>query len=179
VTRIESGHLDLNAVDVELGALVRQVVEDLKFELTGAGCPVHIDADAPVAGVWDPSRLDQVLTNLLSNALKFGPGRPIDIRVRAAGEVAELTVRDYGLGIARDRQPFVFDRFERAVSSKNYGGLGLGLYIARKIVQAHGGDLRVDSEPGHGATFTATLPRSAVKDTGQAARQSTSVEAPA
>ena len=171
VTRIESGRLDLNAVNVELGALVRQVVEELKFELAAAGCPVRIDADEPIAGVWDPSRLDQVITNLLSNALKFGPGRPIDIHVRAAGEAAELTVRDYGLGIEPDRQPFVFDRFERAVSSKNYGGLGLGLYIARKIVQAHGGDLRVASEPGHGATFTATLPR--------AAGQGTSLEAPA
>ena len=161
VTRIESGRLDLNAVNVELGALVRQVVEDLKFELTAAGCPVRVDADDAVAGMWDSSRLDQVITNLLSNALKFGPGRPIEIRVRAAGEAAELTVRDYGLGIEPDRQPFVFDCFERAVSSKNYGGLGLGLYIARKIVQAHGGDLRVASEPGHGATFTATLPRAA------------------
>src|SRR4029079_2765322 len=130
----------------------RQVVEDLKFELAAARCPTRIEAREPVAGVWDPSRLDQLITNLLTNALKFGPGHPIDIRIRNAGKFAELSVRDYGVGIEPARQPFVFDRFERAVSAKHYGGLGLGLYIAHRIVRAHGGDLRVDSEPGHGAT---------------------------
>jgi signal transduction histidine kinase len=109
-----------------------------------------------------------VITNLVTNALKFGPGRPIDIRVRNAGELAELSVRDYGVGIAPARQPFVFDRFERAVSTTNYGGLGLGLYIARRIAQAHRGDLRLESEPGHGATFTLTLPRGVPPQTGGA-----------
>ena len=85
-------------------------------------------------------------------------GHPIEIRVRNAGEVARLSVRDYGVGIDPARQAFVFDRFERAVSSPNYGGLGLGLYIARRIVQAHGGTVTVESEPGQGATFTVTLP---------------------
>jgi len=159
VTRIEQGRLELNLATVELGALARQVVEELKFELAAARCPTAIEADEAVAGVWDPSRLDQVITNLLTNALKFGPGHPIDIRIRNVGEAAQLSVRDYGVGIEPARQPFVFDRFERAVSSKHYGGLGLGLYIARRIVRAHGGDLRVESEPGRGATFTVTLPR--------------------
>jgi signal transduction histidine kinase len=119
---------------------------------------VRIDAEEAVAGVWDPSRLEQVVTNLLTNALKFGPGHPIEVRVHGAGVVAELVVRDYGVGIEPARQPFVFDRFERAVSARHYGGLGLGLYITRRIIQAHGGEVRVASEPGHGATFTVTLP---------------------
>jgi signal transduction histidine kinase len=159
VTRIEHGHLELAPAPVELGTLARQVTEDLKFELAAARCPMRLDAHEVVAGVWDPSRLDQVITNLLTNAMKFGPGHPIDVRVRNAGPVAELSVRDYGVGIEPARQPYVFDRFERAVSSRHYGGLGLGLYIARRIVQAHGGDLRLESEPGRGATFTVTLPR--------------------
>jgi predicted ATPase/signal transduction histidine kinase/tRNA A-37 threonylcarbamoyl transferase component Bud32 len=161
VTRVEHGSLDLEPMDVELGALVRQVIEDLKFALAGAGCPVRIDAAQPVKGMWDPSRLQQVVTNLVSNALKFGAGRPIEIRVRDDAGVAELSVRDHGLGIEPDRQRFIFDRFERGVSSAHYGGLGLGLYIAHRIVQAHGGSLRVESELGHGATFTVTLPRGA------------------
>jgi signal transduction histidine kinase len=108
--------------------------------------------------VWDSSRLEQVLTNLLTNALKFGPGQPIEVGIHNAGVAAELVVRDYGVGIDPARQPFVFDRFERAVSARHYGGLGLGLYITRRIIQAHGGNVRVASEPGRGATFTVTLP---------------------
>jgi len=158
VTRIQRGRLDLKPVSVDLGTLVRQVVDDLHFELLTARCSVLVDADQPATGVWDPSRIEQVITNLLSNALKFGPGHPIEIHVRNAGEVAELAVRDYGLGIDPARQRFIFDRFERAVSAAHYGGLGLGLYIARQIVLAHGGELRVDSQLGHGATFTVTLP---------------------
>jgi signal transduction histidine kinase len=100
-----------------------------------------------------------VITNLLSNALKFGARRPIEIHVTGAGELAKLAVRDHGIGIEPSRQAVIFDRFERAVPTAHYGGLGLGLYIARRIAQAHGGDLLVESEPGHGATFTLTLPR--------------------
>jgi predicted ATPase/signal transduction histidine kinase/tRNA A-37 threonylcarbamoyl transferase component Bud32 len=160
VTRIEQGRLDIRPTTVDLAALTRQVVDDLKFELVSAGCQTRIDApDQPLTGQWDPSRLEQVLTNLITNALKFGPGRPIEIRVRSAGDLAELSVRDYGVGIEPARQPYVFERFERAVSTTNYGGLGLGLYIARRIALVHGGDLRVASEPGQGATFTLTLPR--------------------
>jgi signal transduction histidine kinase len=159
VTRIEQGRLDIRPTAVDLSALMRQVVDDLRFELVSAGCQTLIDApDQPVAGLWDPSRLEQVLTNLITNALKFGPGHPIEIRVRSAAEVAELSVRDHGVGIEPARQPYIFERFERAVSTTNYGGLGLGLYIARRIALAHGGDLQVASEPGHGATFTLTLP---------------------
>jgi signal transduction histidine kinase len=158
VTRIERGRLDLNPVNIELGSLARQVVEDLRSELASAGCTVQLDAEETVAGVWDPSRLEQVVTNLLTNALKFGPGRPIEVRVHDAGVVAELVVRDHGVGIDPARQPFVFDRFERAVSPRQYGGLGLGLYITRRIIEAHGGEVRVASEPGRGATFTVTLP---------------------
>jgi predicted ATPase/signal transduction histidine kinase/tRNA A-37 threonylcarbamoyl transferase component Bud32 len=172
VTRIEHARLELTPVNADLAALARQAAEGLEFDLTAAGCPVQIDAPGPVAGVWDPSRLEQVITNLLSNALKFGPGRPIEVRVSTAGDSAKLSVRDHGLGIEPDRQAGIFNRFERAVPTAQYGGLGLGLYIARRIVQAHGGDLRVESQPGRGATFTLTLPRvtKAQTDTGAGAR---------
>jgi signal transduction histidine kinase len=112
-----------------------------------------------VVGRWDPSRLDQVVTNLLSNAAKFGAGKPIEIRIEQLGGSAQLAVIDHGIGIDPARRPYVFDRFERAaVPSSRYGGLGLGLYIAQSIVVAHGGTITVDSELGAGSTFTVTLP---------------------
>jgi len=107
---------------------------------------------------WDPSRLEQVVTNLMTNAAKFGAGKPIEIRIERLDGTARLAVTDHGIGIDPARRPYVFDRFERAVPSSRYGGLGLGLYIARSIVVAHGGTIAVDSEPGAGSTFTVTLP---------------------
>jgi signal transduction histidine kinase len=99
-----------------------------------------------------------VVTNLVSNAIKFGAGKPIAIRIDRIGDAARLTVADHGIGIDPARLPYVFDRFERAVPSSSYGGLGLGLYIARSIVVNHGGAITVESEPGAGTTFTVTLP---------------------
>ncbi len=99
------------------------------------------------------------MTNLLGNAIKFGAGRPIEVKVRDAAEAVELQVRDYGIGIEAELLPKIFDRFERAVSSTHYGGLGLGLYLARSIVESHGGIITVASRVGEGATFTVRLPR--------------------
>ena len=99
------------------------------------------------------------MTNLLANAIKFGAGRPIEVVVRDAGQAVELQVRDHGIGIAADHLSKIFDRFERAVSSTHYGGLGLGLYLARSIVEAHGGAITVESRMGEGSTFTVRLPR--------------------
>jgi signal transduction histidine kinase len=108
--------------------------------------------------MWDRSRLDQVISNLVSNALKFGRGAPIEIVVREERGVAQLVVSDHGIGIDPARQGHVFQRFERAVSSNHYGGLGLGLYICTKIVEGHGGVIRVESQPLVGSTFTVELP---------------------
>jgi signal transduction histidine kinase len=106
----------------------------------------------------DRGRLEQVLSNLLSNAMKFGPGEPIAVSVSARGTRALLTVADRGIGIDPARQAGIFGRFERGVSSAHYGGLGLGLYICKQIVDAHQGLIRVDSRLGEGATFTVELP---------------------
>jgi signal transduction histidine kinase len=158
VTRIEQGRLHLDPIEIALDAIVREAVEHIEADLAAAGSSVSIECPVPVVGRWDPSRLDQVITNLLTNAAKFGAGNPIEIRIEQLGGHARLTVTDHGIGIDPARRPYVFDRFERAVPSSSYGGLGLGLYIARSIVIAHGGTISVDSELGAGSTFTVTLP---------------------
>ena len=158
VTRIEQGRLHLNPIEIALDEIVREAVEHIASELAATGSQVSIECTAPVVGRWDPSRLEQVVTNLVINAAKFGAGKPIEIRIARRGADAQLAVTDHGIGIDPARRPFVFDRFERAVPSSRYGGLGLGLYIARSIILAHGGTITVDSEPGAGSTFTVTLP---------------------
>jgi signal transduction histidine kinase len=148
----------MHLVEVALDAIVREAMEHLEPTLAAAGTPVSIECAAPIVGRWDPSRLEQVVTNLVTNAAKFGAGKPIAIRIERAGEDARLSVIDRGIGIDPARLPHVFDRFERAVPSSSYGGLGLGLYIARSIVAAHGGTIAIDSRLGEGSTFTVTLP---------------------
>jgi signal transduction histidine kinase len=103
-------------------------------------------------------RLDQVVLNLVANAAKFGARKPVELKVERVGERARLTVRDHGIGVDPSQQVRIFERFERGVSSHNYGGLGLGLYICKRIVESHGGVISVDSRPAQGATFVVELP---------------------
>jgi len=157
-TRLETGQLGLERSEVDLVELVREVIDRFELELRRARCQVRFEAPTPVRGFWDHSRLDQVVSNLLSNAIKFGPGHPIEIVVVPNGDRAELSVADHGIGIDPARLGTVFDRFMRGVPDTHYGGLGLGLYISRQIVELHGGTIRVRSQPGAGATFTVDLP---------------------
>jgi PAS domain S-box-containing protein len=161
VSHLEMGRLQLDRAPMELSALVREVVAHHTSQAAQAGCDVEVEAATLIEGTWDKKRLEQVLTNLLTNALKYGAGKPIHVRVSAEGEEALLIVRDEGIGIAPEHQPHIFDRFMRAVSERNYGGLGLGLFIVHQVVEAHGGSVSVQSIPGEGATFTVRLPRQA------------------
>jgi signal transduction histidine kinase len=103
-------------------------------------------------------RIEQVIIALVSNAIKYGEGRPIDVVVTREGDTAVVTVHDHGIGIERAHLASIFDRFERRVSSRHYGGFGVGLWVARQIVEASGGRILVESEIGHGATFRVELP---------------------
>ncbi|MFT3767317.1 MAG: AAA family ATPase [Minicystis sp.] len=158
VARISAGKLAMQPEDFDLAALARETVEGLQPEITGAGCTLDLITAEPITGRWDRFRIEQVVVNLLTNALKYGAGKPITLGVRRAGPRAELWIEDHGIGIAPEAQNRIFDRFERAVSSRSFGGLGLGLYITRQIVEAHRGTIRVSSEPGNGAMFTVELP---------------------
>ena len=161
VSRIHMGRLELDVAEVELGAVVAEAAAALADELAQAGSPLDIRGE-PVVGRWDPLRLGQVVVNLLANAAKYGGGKPVEIRYGGQGDRAFLQVRDHGIGVAEVDQRHIFERFERAVSSQNYGGLGLGLYIVKRIVEAHGGTIRVESAPGSGARFLVDLPRQPV-----------------
>jgi signal transduction histidine kinase len=158
VSRLDARRLELELTDVDLGALVREVVGRFEADLAQSRCSVSIRDDAPVVGRWDRSRIDRVVTNLLGNALKFGAGKPIEISLGAEHGVARLAVRDHGIGVDPEQCGRIFGRFERAVSERHYGGLGLGLYISRRIVDDHGGSIRCESRPGAGSTFTVELP---------------------
>jgi signal transduction histidine kinase len=162
VSRIAAGRLTLDVAEVDLAALVREVVGRHEAQAARVGSPVHLEgADAPVIGWWDGLRLEQVVMNLVDNAIKYGGGRPLHVRLHAGPERATLMVRDEGIGIASEHLPRIFGRFERAVSDRHYGGLGLGLYITRTLVDALGGTVSVESELGQGSTFTVELPRGA------------------
>ncbi|WP_437980217.1 AAA family ATPase [Sorangium sp. So ce117] len=158
VTRLNAGRLTLARAPVDLAALTREAVERMRQQFADARCRIQLDLDEPVVGNWDASRVEQVVINLLSNAMKYGAGAPIHVVVRGQEGRARLVVRDHGIGIAETDQARIFERFERAVSVRNFGGLGLGLYIVRWIVTSHGGTIRVESAPGAGAAFIVELP---------------------
>jgi PAS domain S-box-containing protein len=159
VARLASDRMPVRPEDVELRQLLSDLVTTLTPDLDRAGCPIQVSMPLPVVGRWDRLRIEQVLTNLLSNAMKFGAGRPIEVEVETSPTDVSISVRDHGIGISPEDQARIFDRFERAVSSRHFGGLGLGLYISAQILRAHHGSLRVESTPGSGACFIIDLPR--------------------
>jgi len=159
VSWLAAKHLVLERAPADLAGIARDVVGRVSEEAAAVGCPIDLHAPEPTPGRWDRVRIERVLVNLVSNAFKYGRGRPVRIEVRAADQGATVSVTDQGIGIAPADQARIFERFERAVSSTHYGGFGLGLWIAREIVRAHRGEIRVFSQPGEGATFEVTLPR--------------------
>ncbi|MCM2324667.1 MAG: HAMP domain-containing histidine kinase, partial [Oligoflexia bacterium] len=161
ITRIASGRFELRPEEVRLGALVQDVTSRYLPHMPMPTPVVNLALNDTATGRWDRLRIEQVVMNLLSNALKYGDGKPVEISTRTERDKAVLTVQDHGMGIAPEDQERIFNRFERAVSSQHFGGLGLGLYITRQIVQAHEGTIRVESELGKGSRFIVELPLSA------------------
>jgi signal transduction histidine kinase/CheY-like chemotaxis protein len=158
VSRISAYRLELELVDTDLVATVREVVEQFGPELTRAGCGLTLDLPGELRGRWDASRLGQVLTNLLSNACKYGGHKPIEVALRRDGNRARLTVRDHGIGLPEDELEQIFELFGRAISARPFSGLGLGLYVSRKVVEAHGGRIQARAADHEGAEFEVELP---------------------
>ena len=155
--RISTGQLHFDLEEVDLGTVVRDAVS----RLTGTLAPtasVTITTGGNLAGQWDRARLDQVVTNLVSNAIKYGEGKPIEITASETDGHVVLKVSDHGMGIDASMRSKIFDAFQRASGAQRYGGLGLGLHIAKTIVNGFGGTVAVDSNPGAGSTFTVDLP---------------------
>jgi signal transduction histidine kinase len=155
---VSTGRLQVRAQAVDLARLVGEVCRRFSEEASRNGCLLDVTLPEALEGQWDGLRIDQVVTNLLANALKYGRGHPIEVVVAPHPDRARIVVKDQGIGINPGALTRIFDRFERAVSADSYGGLGLGLYITRQIVEAHGGTIQVESVVGAGATFTVDLP---------------------
>jgi signal transduction histidine kinase len=157
LTRIRLGKLTLNKEEVDLRRLAADSLSRLR--LTVQQTPqIELDCPSSIMGRWDPLRIEQVITNLLSNAVKYGEGSPVALKVERRGESVRIRVSDQGLGIAPEMQEKIFQRFERAEAVNHFSGLGLGLYITRQIVEAHGGSIWVESELNRGSTFVVDLP---------------------
>ena len=159
VARMAAGGFTLEPSPMDLSVLAADVVGRMQADAASVGCRIELVAPGPVRGCWDGDGLDQVLINLLSNAIKFGRGKPIEVRVFTERGTARLEVRDYGQGVAPADRERIFERFERGVSDRSYGGLGLGLWIAKQIVGAHGGRIGVNDVSGEGAEFFVELPQ--------------------
>jgi signal transduction histidine kinase len=155
--RIQSGQIFFNFEEVNLGDVLREVASELGPELTRSGSALSLNTSGRPVGQWDRFRLTQVLTNLLTNAIKFGEGKPIEVGVSERNGIATLKVKDHGIGIAPEVLDKIFQPFGRGVSARNYGGLGLGLFIVKTIVDGLGGKIRVESRPKEGSTFTVEL----------------------
>jgi PAS domain S-box-containing protein len=158
VARIAQGRLKLTPARVDLSALVDEVVDRLHEAAVDSKCTVVTERPDQLHGVWDPLRVGQVLSNLLANSFKYAGGSRVDVQLAREGGEAVLRVMDRGPGIPEGQLERVFGRFERAVSARHFGGLGLGLYVAREIVLAHGGTVRAYNRDGGGAAVEARFP---------------------
>jgi signal transduction histidine kinase len=158
VSRITAGRLRLDPTAVDLGQLLQGIVAQLTNgtgEITGT---VTLSIQDVVEGRWDRTRIEQVFSNLIRNAIKYGSGKPVDVILESEGGYAVTRIIDRGIGIDADHQRRLFSRFERLPATREYGGFGLGLWVARQLVEASGGTIDVESAPGVGSTFTVRLP---------------------
>jgi len=160
VSRLATGNLCVDRDVVSLSDVVSNVARDLATEAERAGCELCLSIEPSVVGVWDRVALEQITMTLMSNAIKYGAGRPVETSVRSTGEDGAIEVRDHGAGISELDRSRIFEPFERAVVPRgSKPGFGLGLWITRQLVVAHQGEITVESQPGIGSVFTASLPR--------------------
>lgn len=159
VSRITAGRLTLQREEIDLVAVVHEAVEKVRHDADNAGCDLVLRTPDSLIGRWDRARLRHVVVSVIANAIKYGPRQPVEIEVAPSESHVRIVTTDHGIGIEAEKRDKIFQRFERAVSLRNYGGFGIGLFVTRNLVEAHGGSIVVDSQPGKGARFTVELPR--------------------
>ncbi|MHA6160560.1 hybrid sensor histidine kinase/response regulator [Pseudomonas sichuanensis] len=158
VSRIRTGKLSIRPKAFDLGQLVQGLVQNFSAQASALETHIELQRCQTLHGEWDEFRIEQVLANLLSNALRYGERKPVQVRLFEEGAMACVQVQDSGIGISAQNQQRIFQQFERVAAQQASGGLGLGLYISEQIVLAHGGRIQVDSAEGSGATFSVYLP---------------------
>lgn len=157
-SQLSLGNLSLELQDVDLVAILKEAVARVKDDAERAGSAILLQATESVVGRWDPLRIDQAAANLLTNAIKYGASKPIEVTVTHENETARFSVRDHGLGIPEESLERIFERFERVAPLRHFSGFGLGLWIVRRVVEAHGGRVTVWSQPNEGSEFVVELP---------------------
>lgn len=158
VSRIKNGKLSISPEDTQLSRLIHRIAEDLAPIATEAGSVFELEIAPDVMGYWDEFRIEQIMTNLMTNAIRYGKGKPIQVSLSTEGEEVVIRVADQGVGIPAHEQKKIFEAFERGSENGVKAGLGLGLYISRKLAEAHGGEMAVISHEGSGSVFTLRLP---------------------
>jgi signal transduction histidine kinase len=158
VSRIRAEGITLNLDTCDLGAIAADRVKAAQDRARRAGSSIVMNRGPSVVGRWDRARVADIVDALVDNAIKFSGGKPIEVEVGHRGSQALLTVLDHGVGIPPDHAESVFSPFERTPSKEHFGGLGLGLYLAREIAEAHGGSIEVTSRVDQGTTFVVRLP---------------------
>jgi signal transduction histidine kinase len=158
MSRISSGKLSMRVEQFNLSELVRDLVERNSEQFIAAGCAIETDFCPSAVGTWDRFRIEQVVMNLLTNAMRYGDKKPISVLVTSSSDWARIVVQDHGRGIAVENLERIFQKFAQAISGAEISGLGLGLYIVKQILEAHGGTVRVESVVGQGSVFTVELP---------------------
>lgn len=158
VSRIAAGNVRIDLTKVDLSDLIRGVINRTAVAAGRARCRLDEELQEGVVGLWDKLALEQVAENLLTNATKFGAGHPIAVTLRSDGQTTKFIVRDEGIGISKEDRARIFQRFERAVTRREHGGFGIGLWLANQLVMAMGGSITIESAIGEGSTFTVMLP---------------------
>jgi len=172
ISRLEAGTADLEAADDDLGAIVDGVVGRVREAAEWAGCRIEVSHEGSLRGRWDRLHVETIIENLLTNAIKYGAGRPVAVKLSGALNEVQVDVVDRGCGIGREERERIFDRFFSGSAPGHHAGLGVGLWIVKKLVDAHGGSVTCESTPGEGSTFRVVLPRDVARtERGRGAEQ--------
>lgn len=158
VSLITTHKMNLEPADENITEIVKNVVGEFSEKLEKGGYSVTLKAEEEVSGWVDKLRIEQVFTNLISNAIKYGNGKPIEVIIAKKNGKAKITVKDQGIGIPENQRGKIFELFERSAPNVGYKGLGVGLFIANQIIAAHGGTIKVESKEKRGTTFTVEIP---------------------